>query len=207
MKLFTFLPLSEISRLMKLHSADPGKRVAQHALAFEVLCLVHGEEEAKATAAQHKSMRKPTLSSIASAAAPAKTEQLNSTSAPSTRVYIPRSLFQNTPISKVLYHAGIAPSRSEANKLINKGGAYVGSTSADNLGDEISFVPIKSSSSLADEYEKGSNVLVLRSGKWKVKIVEVLDDVDFDKRGLDCPGWNEWKAKAYGEQEEKVSTA
>ncbi|XP_028815065.1 tyrosine--tRNA ligase, mitochondrial [Denticeps clupeoides] len=44
LKLFTFLPLPEVEKLMKLHCQDPGKRTAQKRLAAEVTKLVHGRE-------------------------------------------------------------------------------------------------------------------------------------------------------------------
>ncbi|XP_060891833.1 tyrosine--tRNA ligase, mitochondrial [Labrus mixtus] len=44
LKLFTFLPLAEIERLMEQQRADPGKRLAHKRLAAEVTKLVHGKE-------------------------------------------------------------------------------------------------------------------------------------------------------------------
>jgi tyrosyl-tRNA synthetase len=34
---------------------------------------------------------------------------------------------------------------------------------------------------------------VLRTGKWKVRVVEVVDDEVFESEGLEAPGWAEWK--------------
>ncbi|XP_040834808.1 tyrosine--tRNA ligase, mitochondrial [Ochotona curzoniae] len=44
LKLFTFLPLSEIDHLMQLHQKEPEKRTPQKRLAAEVTKLVHGRE-------------------------------------------------------------------------------------------------------------------------------------------------------------------
>ncbi|XP_018531464.1 tyrosine--tRNA ligase, mitochondrial [Lates calcarifer] len=44
LKLFTFLPLAEIEKLMEQQRADPGKRLAHKRLAAEVTKLVHGKE-------------------------------------------------------------------------------------------------------------------------------------------------------------------
>lgn len=49
---------------MDEHSADQGKRKAQHLLAAEVLELVHGPRVAARTASEHEEMRKPTLESL-----------------------------------------------------------------------------------------------------------------------------------------------
>ncbi|XP_061532744.1 tyrosine--tRNA ligase, mitochondrial [Phycodurus eques] len=44
LKLFTFLPLAEVERLMEQQRADPAKRLAHKRLAAEVTKLVHGKE-------------------------------------------------------------------------------------------------------------------------------------------------------------------
>lgn len=44
LKLFTFLPLSEVESLMEQQQADPSKRLAHKRLAAEVTKLVHGKE-------------------------------------------------------------------------------------------------------------------------------------------------------------------
>ncbi|KAM8890672.1 tyrosine--tRNA ligase, mitochondrial [Spinachia spinachia] len=44
LKLFTFLPLGEVERLMEQQRSDPGKRLAHKRLAAEVTKLVHGKE-------------------------------------------------------------------------------------------------------------------------------------------------------------------
>ncbi|TNN37964.1 Tyrosine--tRNA ligase, mitochondrial [Liparis tanakae] len=44
LKLFTFLPLAEVERLMEQQREEPGKRLAQKRLAAEVTKLVHGKE-------------------------------------------------------------------------------------------------------------------------------------------------------------------
>ncbi|XP_029379515.1 tyrosine--tRNA ligase, mitochondrial [Echeneis naucrates] len=44
LKLFTFLPLLEVERLMEHQREDPGKRLAHKRLAAEVTKLVHGKE-------------------------------------------------------------------------------------------------------------------------------------------------------------------
>ena len=53
LKLFTFLPLTDVSSLVTTHMEAPHKRVAQHKLAYEVLCLVHGDKDARTARDQH----------------------------------------------------------------------------------------------------------------------------------------------------------
>jgi len=47
LKLYTFMPLEEISAIIREHNAAPEKRIAQKKLAFEVTKTVHGEDTAK----------------------------------------------------------------------------------------------------------------------------------------------------------------
>ncbi|XP_062403033.1 tyrosine--tRNA ligase, mitochondrial-like [Sardina pilchardus] len=44
LRLFTFLPLAEVDKVMEVHLQDPGKRTAQKRLAAEVTKLVHGKD-------------------------------------------------------------------------------------------------------------------------------------------------------------------
>lgn len=44
LKLFTFLPLAEVEKVMEQQWQDPGKRTAHKRLAAEVTKLVHGKE-------------------------------------------------------------------------------------------------------------------------------------------------------------------
>lgn len=44
LKLFTFLPLAEVEKVMEQQRQDPGKRTAHKRLAAEVTKLVHGKE-------------------------------------------------------------------------------------------------------------------------------------------------------------------
>lgn len=50
LKMYTFIPVSEISSLVGQHAKDPAARSAQKRLALEVTALVHGEREASAVA-------------------------------------------------------------------------------------------------------------------------------------------------------------
>jgi tyrosyl-tRNA synthetase len=47
LRLFTFLPIDEVSRVEREHQADPGRRAAQLVLAREVTALVHGPAAAR----------------------------------------------------------------------------------------------------------------------------------------------------------------
>ncbi|KEQ70724.1 hypothetical protein M436DRAFT_84293 [Aureobasidium namibiae CBS 147.97] len=185
LKLFTFLPLDQISAVMAEHEADPGQRKAQHLLAREVVDLVHGSEEAENTQSQHKLSRRPNLQSLQAKAEGGK-EGLD-------RVYLPHSLVHNKLPARILYHAGLAKSNSDGTRMVNSGGAYIGGQSETNKSEgELEFRSLKgvTASAVAEMIEK-SNVLVLRTGKWNVKLIEVISDVEYEQKGLSAPGWEE----------------
>ena len=54
LKLFTFLPLDQISLLVEQQRKDASKRTAQHVLAKEIVELAHGAAEAKKAETAHK---------------------------------------------------------------------------------------------------------------------------------------------------------
>ncbi|KAK5701488.1 tyrosyl-tRNA synthetase [Elasticomyces elasticus] len=190
LKLFTFIPISGITATIVEHTADPGKRKAQHLLATEVLELVHGKEVAARTRAEHQASRSPNLASF--------TSNEQTTSASQERTILPMSLVMNTPFSRILYYAGIVASKSEGTRLIAKGGAYVASSSPNDVtsqgeaaSDSLKFVQLKDQTPADVQGYITNNLLIFRIGKWKVRVVEVCSDVDFEARGLDAVGWSE----------------
>ncbi|KAJ8110290.1 hypothetical protein OPT61_g6831 [Boeremia exigua] len=54
LKLFTFLPLDQISLLVEKQRKDASKRIAQHVLAKEIVELAHGAADAKKAETAHK---------------------------------------------------------------------------------------------------------------------------------------------------------
>jgi tyrosyl-tRNA synthetase len=194
LKLFTFVPSQEIAAVMAEHAADPGKRKAQHLLACEVLELVHGREEALKTKQEHQSLRNPSIAALSQR--PDGDGQEGQDKTP--RTVLPASLVLKTPFSRILYHAGIVPSKSEGARLIAKGGAYIGSAEpAGEAGEELdklTFVQLRDQNpeQVAQFILKG--MLIFRIGKWKTRIVEVVEDADFEARELDAPGWEQFKA-------------
>lgn len=181
LKLFTFVPLSEIDTVMQEHTADPGKRKAQHLLAGEVLELVHGPEEAAKTRAEHQSMRAPTLSSLLKPTSPQGDTAAGDNSAQATqRIQLPRSMVHNVPYARILFHAGLANTKSEGARAVAKGGAYVAvpadsSKTLESGGEGLNFVKITSERPADAQDHVMEGLLVLRLGKWKVRVIEVVD--------------------------------
>ena len=217
LKLFTFLPMSVIKSTMEQHEKDQSKRVAQHKLAYEFVELVHGLSNAQEAESQHRKLFSQKLS-VKDLRAPGDEERATKTGeagystdannslnkyAPQTnvenmgptRMKLPRSLVLDQPLSKILWSAGLVSSRSEGQRLINNRGAHIGSTSdrtGGDMGDGLSFAPITSwKPSETSRFIIDGNLLILRVGKWKVKIIDIISDEEYEKTGLTVPGWKE----------------
>ena len=211
LKLFTFMPLEQISSIMTEHNSQPSQRIAQRKLAFDVLDIVHGEELAREAEQQHslvfKSPHKPALSAaLEPGAKPVDINPLvnpdapitTPNNAPSPHMVLPKSLVYNTPIARILHSAGMVASRSEGHRLIAKKGAYVGSRpgASGTMGDQLEFSPAHNwLSTDTEKYIIDGSLLILRVGKWKVKIVKIVSDEEFERLGLSVPGWKEEEAE------------
>lgn len=64
-KIFTFLSKEEIEKLISDHSADPGKRILQKALAKEMTIMVHSEDDYNASVAASKILFDGTILDLA----------------------------------------------------------------------------------------------------------------------------------------------
>lgn len=213
LKLFTFEPLETLESLMEEHQKEPSKRVAQHKLAREVLEIVHGAKVAGETEKQHRSLyRKGSatipMTLVEDGASPPedKTQHINNAAplskhhhpedAPFYSLVLPKSLVYDQPISRVLYHAGMVTSRSEAHRRIVQGSVYLGSrpSASGTMGDQLDFSPATNwVGSETQKYIIGGNVLILRVGKWNLKIIKIIPDEQFEAEGLTAPGWKEPK--------------
>lgn len=113
LKAYTFLSTLEIDALMELHNREPGKRQAQETLARIVTELVHGPaacaQAAAATDALYGSTPFAELSNEARQAAVAE--------APSLRLS-KSDLANGYPLVDAILAGGLAPSKSEARRLI-----------------------------------------------------------------------------------------
>ncbi|KAL3436954.1 hypothetical protein BDV09DRAFT_183913 [Aspergillus tetrazonus] len=221
LKMFTFLPIPEISKIMEEQNQDPSRRVAQHALAYEFVELVHGKDEADAVSMQHRQLFRP-RTSTAEPTPPPRTAspgnpksslsgfvnpqsgnphapQTNFANMPSARVTLPKSLVYDKTFSKVLWSAGLVASKSEGQRIINNNGAYVGSRPGvkknepgGGMPDDLTFTPIKTwNASKTQEFIIDGDLLILKLGKWKMKLVNIVSDEKFKELGLTAPGWDE----------------
>ena len=221
LKLFTFMPMEEIGSIMTEHNSDPSKRVAQRKLAFDVLDLVHGEELARDAERQHGLVFKPTHTPVSKLAIESETKTPEDVSsllnpnapittpnnAPSPQMLLPESLVYNTPVARIFYSAGLVASRSEGHRLITRKGAYVGSRpgASGTMGDQLEFSPVHNwLPTDTEKYIIDGSLLILRVGKWKVKIVKIVSDEEFERLGLTVPGWKDEEKPEFTEPIKRV---
>jgi tyrosyl-tRNA synthetase len=217
LKMFTFLPLPEIAKIMEEQSKDTSKRVAQHALAAEFVELIHGKQEADAVALQHRQLFRsrsskadPTPLQKASGPSPGQAQsptsgftnpqsgnkyapQTNFANMPSIQVTLPQSLVYNQQFHKVLWSAGLVSSKGEGHRIIANNGASVGSRPGDSgpMSDDLAFTPIRTwPPEKTKEFIVEGNIMFLKLGKWKFKTVKIVSDEEFTQLGLSAPGWD-----------------
>ncbi|PGH10334.1 tyrosine-tRNA ligase [Blastomyces parvus] len=212
LKYFTFLPIPAIKELMEQHMQDPSKRIAQHKLASEFVELIRGPVEAAQAGKDHRSIfggKTPT--GVEPEARPKQDLNLPETSpfnAPSPHITLPRSLVVGQFFHKVLWSAGMAPSKAEAFRLVVNNGAAVASRSDSNatMDDKLSYVPIKTwDKDMTEKFIIEDSLMILKVGKWKVKIIKIVSDEEFEKLGLDAPGWKGEEDEASEKETEKPS--
>ncbi len=115
LKIFTFLPMTEIERLAALKGAEI--REAKRILAFEATKITHSEVEARAAEATAK-------------AAFAEGDDL---SAMPTTTITPQQLEAGLGLLDILTEVGLTSSKGEARRLTQQGGVYVNDVRIDKV--------------------------------------------------------------------------
>jgi tyrosyl-tRNA synthetase len=115
LKLFTMLPLTEITTIIEEHKKNPAARVAQKALAYAVTTIVHGEQAAvAATSVSQTLFGEKSLDELT----PNETDILLE-NAPTFAVQEPLS------ITDLLVASGLASSKREARTFITEGAVTI----------------------------------------------------------------------------------
>lgn len=210
LKMFTFYPIPDIQQIMTTHNEDPSKRIAQHKVASQVVELIHGAMIARQVENQHRLIFTPgsidpRTVSMEERPKVGVTGHMNPGSDPTAppvtafsgikpHAVIPRSLVVNQFFHKVLYHAGMVSSKAEGHRLIVNNGAHIGSMpdSKQEMGDALNYVPIRTwSADVTEKFIIDGCLMILKIGKWNVKIVKIVPDEEFRASGMTCPGWGE----------------
>jgi tyrosyl-tRNA synthetase len=135
LKLLTFLPMDEINRLAQLRHEQLNE--AKKILAYEVTKLVHGEDEA---------MKAKQLSEALFGRGGSMDDL------PSTQISISEAE-SGINILDLLCRTGLAPSKSEARRLVQQGGIYIEGSAVASIDHTI----------FKDSFENGE--LVIKKGK------------------------------------------
>lgn len=207
LKLFTFLSQTQIASAMAEHQQDPSRRVAQHLLAYEVSWLVHGVETARMTQEEHRARYRnkvgdPPVSPPVSPAAQSAYDYLppheglvKANNRPRIDMKLPRSLLDQT-LPRIVWAANFATSSSDANRKIKAGGIYLGgrpgqqgSRQTGMIIGQLSFQPAKTwDRDAVKKFIIDDNLMILRQGKHNLRIIEFIDDKEYEASGAEYPG-------------------
>ncbi|CAK7265956.1 tyrosyl-tRNA synthetase [Sporothrix epigloea] len=215
LRLFTFMALDQIASLMTEHAVDPSKRIPQHALAFEVVALVHGIPEAEAAQQRHRLTYAPRnkseavaetgefaaeQSEVTNEAAPEHDPEpkhpITLNSAPQVDLQLPQALFKEGKVARILYAAGLVKSVSEGNRLAIRKGAYVGASPGQSANvnkgmplTQVDFTPVHLwYPEDTKNFIIGDKYMVLRRGQHNVRIIEIVSDEEWENSGRTYPG-------------------
>ncbi|MDR0869642.1 MAG: tyrosine--tRNA ligase [Planctomycetaceae bacterium] len=157
LKIFTDLTQDEVAAVAAEHFAAPEKRIAQKRLADEFTRIVHGEEGLAAA-------QRATQIFFGGEIAGLDDVQLGAIFADVPSKELPRTALEDgLPLTEALLAAVLVPTKNEARRLIQQGGAYVNNMNVRDIDAKLTI------SDLASE-----TVLVLRSGKKKYALLRFV---------------------------------
>ena len=149
LKLFTFLPLEKVAEIVAAHTADPGKRAGQRALAHEVTALVHGPATAdRVVEASQLLFGGATQASSSHEAYAELVDEI-----PTTRIQ-KESLVAGISLADALVTAGLAASKSEARRGLEQKGFAVNGEKTDDPARGLGPADLK-----------GGKYILLQKGK------------------------------------------
>ena len=154
---FTFLSRPEIEELEAKHAANPGAREAHKALAREVTALVHGADALAAAGKASEILFGGALDGV--------TEEIFNDvvgEVPTKHLEAAKLAAPGTPITDLLVHAGLAPSKGQARKDVEGGGIYLNNVRIAEIAR-----PITTADLLFGKY------LLLRKGKRTYAVLNV----------------------------------
>ncbi|WP_276500636.1 tyrosine--tRNA ligase [Terrimonas pollutisoli] len=128
-KIFTFLPQTEIDAITTEHQIDAGKRILQKRLAEEVTIFVHGKEE-------YEKAVETTQKLFAGQSAPAENlsvEDLEGMEGVVKSEFAKEKIETGIDIVSLLADTGIFPSKGEARKMVQGGGISLNRKKVDNV--------------------------------------------------------------------------
>jgi len=128
-RIFTFLPESEISELLDQHHRQPEARILQKTLAKEITLFVHGEEGFQKALADTEKM----FSNQSAPAESLSVEDLEAIDGVAHFEYSATKIGQGIDVVSFLAETGIFPSKGEARKSIQGGGVSINRRKVDDI--------------------------------------------------------------------------
>jgi len=116
----TFIERDGIERLEAEHAANPGARAAQKALAAELTRIVHGDDAFAAAVKASEILFGGSLDGVTEAVFGDVVGEVPTTDFDKSKLDAP-----GAPLTEVLVHASLCPSKGQARKDIEGGGIYV----------------------------------------------------------------------------------
>jgi tyrosyl-tRNA synthetase len=164
LKLFTFLPLTEISMVKRL--TDAQLNMAKAVLAFEATRITHGVQEAIAAwqASMEAFHSRPVDADMFPSCMIPRAAAASDTSAISRYKISREDLDAGIQICAACAKAGLTQSISETKRLIEQGGIYINDRQVKSIDEKITSADFC-----------GGNELRVRKGKKKYLIIEVQD--------------------------------
>jgi len=164
LKLFTFLPLEEISIVKNL--TDARLNMAKAVLAYEATKVTHGAAEADAAwrASMEAFHSRPVDADMFPSSTIPRTVPTTDTSAIPRYAVSRRDLEAGISILSSCAQSGLTQSSSEARRLIQQGGIYINDRQVKSIDEKLTAADFA-----------GSTELRLRKGKKKYLIVELIN--------------------------------
>lgn len=151
LKIFTFYTLEEIQETITMHEEDPGKRIGQKALAFAVTELIHGKNAAEAAEKVSQILFSGTIENLDK-----HTKEMLFTEAPV------HEMKEEDTIENILVASNLAPSLSEARRLISSGSVRIGDEKITDSRKEIDYTYFKEHLALLKKGKRDIRILSLK---------------------------------------------
>jgi tyrosyl-tRNA synthetase len=155
LKIFTFIPMDEISALEQATRAEPEKRAAQRRLAEELTRIVHGATGLAVAQRASEVLFGGTMEGL-------HAEELLGIFANVPSAQLERDEVVAKPAIDVAVKAGLCKSKGEARRLIESGGLYVNNRRVDGIQATVS-----------QNDAVDGRIVVLRSGKRTFHLVKL----------------------------------
>lgn len=151
LKLFTFLPLEDISSALVEHARDPGARIPQRLLARDVTARVHGAAEAEQAMETSKALFEKRGVTVTPG-----TGELQLTGREPT-VTVSRTKLKDLSIVGLLLESGLAKSKADARRGIQGKGFYLNNAPIETADLQVA----------EDQFQgpPGERFVILRKGK------------------------------------------